>query len=335
MAFPVCQCKDAVVNHDVAGMPRESSSHISLKRSCAGHEMSLITEQTVLSLDLTEEMLLTLLCYLELHQSQALYCLPQSYSTCSIACYRGAKQLNQLISKVPAVAAAVSLCREKGKDVGTASSVKFNIIEMCRRMGWDSAIVKRELQGLRWADAAGGPRKTGVVVEFSDISFRFHSAGDLSDFERDALCDYLTEKVQNQLNRSLLRLKTLHDYLMRVAQTKWNDLTEKESSDLGSKLKQDIDHYLMQDCSSSCVLASVDSLSDSMSAQVKQDIRMFLSIHNNHNFTGQSIARIFQGIPSPCYPANIWGRTKYWRRYIDLDFNALVKFATQELLHCL
>lgn len=335
MAFPVCQCKDAVRHHDVFGLPTSpgTSSSVSSPRSCVGHEKSLITGQTVLSLDLTEEMLLTLLCYLELHQSQILRCLPQSYSTCSITCYHGVKQLDQLISKVPAVAAAVALCREKRTDTGKANTVKFNIIELCSRMGWDSAKVKRELQCLPWADAAGGSRKTGVIVEFSDISLRFFAAGDLSEDERDCLCDYLDAKVQEQLNRSLMKLKTLHEYLMCVAQTKWNYLTEKETSDLGSKLKQDINHYLTQGCGNPFVLANVNSLSDSVAAQVKRDIQRFLSIHNGHRFTGQSIARIFQGIPSPCYPANSWGCTQYWRRYIDLEFTALVKLATQELLH--
>lgn len=310
-----------------------SSSEVSSQRCCAGHEMSLIIQQTVLSFDLMEEVLVTLFCYLELHPSSVLQCLRQSYSTCSITCYRGGKQLEQLASRVPAVAAALSLCREKGHNVTGINNVKFNVIEMCRRMGWDSAIVKGALRGLQWADDGCGPRKTGVIVEFSDLSFRLRCAGDLTNTDRDALCEYLIDKVQRQQTRSLLGLKTLHSYLLQVAKKTLDTLIDEDISDLSSKLKQHIDGYLMQEQHTPSILPDVETVSDSMTARVRRDIRAFLSVHGSNELTAQSITKIFQGIPSPCYPANVWGRVQFWRRYIDIDFNTLLNLTMQEMVH--
>ena len=41
------------------------------------------------------------------------------------------------------------------------------------RMGWHSAVVKKELKNLEWSHSAAGWRKTAVLVEFSDLAFHF------------------------------------------------------------------------------------------------------------------------------------------------------------------
>lgn len=36
---------------------------------------------------------------------------------------------------------------------------------------------------------------------------------------------------------------------------------------------------------------------------------------------------------SPCYPAQIYGRDRrYWRKYIQFDFNQIIRLATQEII---
>jgi len=64
------------------------------------------------------------------------------------------------------------------------------------------------------------------------------------------------------------------------------------------------------------------------------DIRGFYNMYcQEHLITGRSIARIFHGIASPCFPAKTWGRVRrYWRSHLDVDFNALMKIATRELI---
>eukprot|EP00058_Branchiostoma_floridae_P014373 XP_002599861.1 hypothetical protein BRAFLDRAFT_95551 [Branchiostoma floridae] len=67
--------------------------------------------------------------------------------------------------------------------------------------------------------------------------------------------------------------------------------------------------------------------------QVRADIRSFVCLHHDRNFTGRAIARIFHGISSPCYPAQVWGRDRrYWRSHLDVDFNQLRRLAVEELV---
>lgn len=70
-------------------------------------------------------------------------------------------------------------------------------------------------------------------------------------------------------------------------------------------------------------------------SQVRSDMRQFINLYSQeHKLNGRAIARIFHGIGSPCFPANIWGRVrKFWRSNINVDFNILIKLATRELIN--
>ena len=85
-------------------------------RWCAGHEVAVPIESTVQALDVKEECLATLLCYLELRGW--LEVMSPVKDTCSLKCYGGPRQLRALARKVPAVAAAVARTKEQG---GTTS----------------------------------------------------------------------------------------------------------------------------------------------------------------------------------------------------------------------
>ena len=55
----------------------------------------------------------------------------------------------------------------------TLVSCFHKVIYIYVRMGWHSAVVKKELKNLEWSHSAAGWRKTGVLVEFSDLAFHF------------------------------------------------------------------------------------------------------------------------------------------------------------------
>ena len=74
-------------------------------------------------------------------------------------------------------------------------------------------------------------------------------------------------------------------------------------------------------------------LSERQALRVRQDIRALISTHSDQQFTGRALARILHGIPSPCYPAEVWGKLyMFWRRHLDVEFNLLSQMATQEIL---
>uniref|UniRef100_A0A8B9H1W6 DNA 3'-5' helicase n=1 Tax=Astyanax mexicanus TaxID=7994 RepID=A0A8B9H1W6_ASTMX len=67
--------------------------------------------------------------------------------------------------------------------------------------------------------------------------------------------------------------------------------------------------------------------------QIRADVRGFLASQSEEKFSGRAVARIFHGIGSPCYPAQIYGRDRrFWRKYIQFDFNEIIRIATQEII---
>lgn len=101
LAFPVCQCRKT--GQEVSTDPR----------ICRGHEVAIPVEATVQSLDAKEEVLSTLLCYMELQGWLRIK--NHTYDTCTLRCFGGKRQLQALARKVPAVAAAAARLREKGE----------------------------------------------------------------------------------------------------------------------------------------------------------------------------------------------------------------------------
>ena len=77
--------------------------------------MAVSIDGMVTGLDVKEECVSTLLCYLELEDW--LEVMNPVNDSCTLKCYNGAKQLRALAGKVPAVAAATARLREKGEPV--------------------------------------------------------------------------------------------------------------------------------------------------------------------------------------------------------------------------
>ena len=71
------------------------------------------------------------------------------------------------------------------RDLRSASSVEFPVVEVSARMGWTSATVKKEQKTLEWTQGLLGWRKAGVLVEFSDLVFYFTAKTGLDEILED------------------------------------------------------------------------------------------------------------------------------------------------------
>lgn len=100
--------------------------------------------------------------------------------------------------------------------------------------------------------------------------------------------------------------------------------------DESDQLKVIIRNYFQSNLSMDVELA--DETNETTDNELKADIRTMISIYPDNNFNGRNLARIFHGITSPCYPAVIWGRCKYWRAHIAVSFNRIVTLANRELV---
>ncbi|XP_031948637.1 ATP-dependent DNA helicase Q4 isoform X6 [Corvus moneduloides] len=125
------------------------------RRLCRGHERCVPVAELVQALDLREEAIETLLCYLELHPGNFLQLLPATDSRCRIRCSAGARQLRELARSSPPVAAA--LARERS---AVGGSLEFDVVSLSDSMAWESPLVKRSLRQLQW-DSQKGTGKSG------------------------------------------------------------------------------------------------------------------------------------------------------------------------------
>ncbi|XP_066571902.1 ATP-dependent DNA helicase Q4 isoform X2 [Amia ocellicauda] len=321
-----------------------------VSRVCHTHERAIPIQETVEALDITEEGIETLLCYLELHPQQWVELLHPTLSTCRLVCYNGPQQLRGLAKICPPVAVALARMRMAGVSLEHCSSVDFDVVELADAMGWELLPVKRGLRQLQWYTQSAplgyrGTGKSGVLVEFSDLSFHFRSYGDLTPDELDGVCEFLHQRVLAQERTQLYQLKACFNAFQSVAYRNCTSCTDEMDEERSLKLKELLKDYfdkkLDLDLSKKYQEDKENDEEDELTTsklqdwenQIRADIRSFLSCHMDEKFSGRAVARIFHGIGSPCYPAQIYGRDRrYWRKYIQFDFNEIIRMATEEII---
>ncbi|XP_048739523.2 ATP-dependent DNA helicase Q4-like isoform X3 [Ostrea edulis] len=339
--FTPCHCKQVHLMHEenTKKNPPEIEKRPDQDRICHGHERAVIIDALVMEMDVKEEGILTLLCYLELHHLRWIQNLVNVYATCKVQCYSGPAQLQAVSKKCPPVAVAIAKAKKDGKAFSSSNQIEFPVVDISDCMGWDSGLVKRELKALSWSITSQGPRRTGVMVEFSNLAFHFTAPGDLSDEEFDDVLQFLHGQVQKHEKSEIHQLKYLSDSLKSVSHKNFWMAADTLDKEKNRKLKEIINDYF----ESQKILNEYNQREEDESekqpspqeiSQAIADIRQLISIHGHeHRFSGRAIARIFHGISSPCFPAQTWGRARrFWRSNMNLDFNFLVKLAVQEII---
>ncbi|XP_070078716.1 ATP-dependent DNA helicase Q4 isoform X2 [Equus przewalskii] len=356
-AFPPCTCSHTQRSPEEEGdhsqerglarapvtmCPREaeqpSSEHTA---RCPGHKRALPVQPTVQALDMPEEAIETLLCYLELHPQHWLELLAPTYAHCHLRCPGGPTQLQALTHRCPPL--AVCLAQQPPENTGQgSSSVEFDVVQLADSMGWELVPVRRALHQLQWdpEPKTGAPRGTGVLVEFRELAFHLHSPGDLTAQEKDQICDFLYSRVQDREREALACLHHTFRAFHSVAFPSCGPCLEQPDEERSARLKAVLSHYFEEEGGEGPRgteaeqgpepgLARLQDWED----QTRRDIRHLLSSWPEQQFSGRAVARIFHGIGSPCYPAQVYGRDRrFWRKYLHLSFHALAHLATEEIL---
>ncbi|XP_062621086.1 ATP-dependent DNA helicase Q4-like isoform X2 [Saccostrea cucullata] len=338
--FIPCHCKKV---HEMQQDCHENAIKIKERqgkdRVCRGHERAVVIDSLVMNMDVKEEGILTLLCYLELHPLRWVENLVNVYATCKVQCYGGPAQLQAVSKKCPPVAVAIAKAKKGGKSFSSTNQIEFPVVDVSDCMGWDSGLVKRELKSLSWNITSQGPQRTGVMVEFSDLAFHFTAPGDLSDEELDDVLEFLHERIQKQEKSEIQQLNYLSDSLRSVSHKNFWMSADALDEGKNRKLKEIINDYfegqsLLNQYKEKETEEKEQQPSPQEVGQAIADIRQLVCVHGHeHRFNGRAVARIFHGISSPCFPAQVWGRARrFWRSNMNLDFNFLVKLAVQELI---
>ncbi|XP_030333854.1 ATP-dependent DNA helicase Q4 isoform X2 [Strigops habroptila] len=320
----------------------EKKTRQSRPRVCYKHERAIPIQPTVEALDLREEAIETLLCYLELHPRRWLELLPPTYSSCRLQCYGGPRQLRDVARSSPPVAVFLARERLEGRDHVHSSSVEFNVVSLSDSMGWEVVLVKRALRQLQWDPRLrrDGRRagNSGVLVEFGDLSFHLRVYGDLSAEELDSVCDFLHQRVVAREKMALGQLRACFQAFQSVAFQTYGPHPVAEEEQRSSRLKALLSDYFEKErVERGREEEEEEGLGDAQlrdwESQARADIRHFLDIRRDEKFSGRAVARIFHGIGSPCFPAQVYGRDRrFWRRYLCMDFHHLARVATEEIL---
>ncbi|XP_077542395.1 recQ4 helicase [Haemaphysalis longicornis] len=320
---PLTQCKET-----------EGDTGVSLNPGSM-YEIAIPIDAAVEELDLKEENILTLLCFLEFHPRKVVQLLNRVYATCTLKCYGGPQQLRSVASKNAAVAAAMAL-QKKGSEQESTNTLTFPVVDVAARMGWDSKLVKSDLKRLEWDNSTlsttGHSRKTGVIVEFSDLAFHLNVSASLTEEDCDDLLDYLHERVQKQEKMDLARLTRVHEAFQSVSCGEYAGCADTASPEKSNSLKKLIEDYFEETLDIEDT-HDEPALTEQCLSSLRQEIRSLVFQHRDHSFNGRAVARIFHGIGSPCFPAQVWGRVhRFWRSFLDVDFNTILNVANKELL---
>ncbi|KAM6411082.1 LOW QUALITY PROTEIN: ATP-dependent DNA helicase Q4 [Pluvialis apricaria] len=344
-----CEVKDTEMaelleeeEEDGGGAARQSEQQ---PRVCYKHERAIPVQQTVESLDIREEGVETLLCYLELHPRRWLELLPPSYSSCRLLCYGGPRQLRAVARSSPPVAVFLARERLAGRDHSRASSLEFDVVSLSDSMGWEVLLVKRTLRQLQWdpqlRQGSRGEGKNGVLVEFGELSFHLRAYGDLTDQELDSICDFLHRRVVAREKTALGQLCACFQAFQSVAFQTCGPHPEDEEEERSSRLKALLKDYFEKEPAGEQAARGCGEEEEDLGAaklrewerQIRADVRHFLAIRQDEKFSGRAVARIFHGIGSPCFPAQVYGRDRrFWRKYLHFDFHRLTRLATEEIL---
>ncbi len=103
-------------------------------------EVAVPLEGAVETLDLPEENISTLLCYLENDRRRRwVRLLNPVYSACKVRCYGGPRQLRAVARRSPPLAAAIALAKKDGKaaaaNLERSAQFEFPVVEV-----WDSTM---------------------------------------------------------------------------------------------------------------------------------------------------------------------------------------------------
>lgn len=301
-------------------------------RTCQGHEVCFSIDATVQLLDIPEENISTLLCYLELHEQRYIKLLGNAYTKCKIISYGGPKQIKQVAKTCPPLAMAIAMDLKKvGNEKPEIASIEFNVVDVAAAIGWDSGVVKYQLKQLEWTSVNGAPKRSTISVSYSDLGFRIRSPGDLTAKELDTALDSLEKRTSSQEKAQLIQLQIIFNSLKSLAVKTFTACSSEsvpvESSD---KLKTIIRNYFQTDLPMNVSLT--DEVNETSDEEIISDLKQIIFMYPDNNFSGRALARLFHGISSPCYPAVIWGRCKYWRAHMNVNFSRLVSLGNAELV---
>lgn len=182
--------------------------------------------ETVDDLDIKEEAILTLLCYLQ----SAKYVKIESncYRYATLRSYKGLDYVREMAKNGNRFVAVVLGCAREHN----GNELRLDVMEVCERAGCDYGVVRQRLKSLEWSPTSNA--KSGITVELSGPAFYVRRACLKDSDQLDDLNELLWRQVSSQsefayanfkVNAFLLHIFTIllvSHYLKRIFEVKFS-----------------------------------------------------------------------------------------------------------------
>ncbi|XP_016969067.2 ATP-dependent DNA helicase Q4 [Drosophila rhopaloa] len=298
---------------------------------CPGHEIGFSVEKTVEMLDIPAENISTLLCYMELDPRWCISVLSSAYVMAKVISYGGPKYLKHAAKECPPLAMAIALQIRDKTFKEDSNIIEFSVTDIAAGIGWNSGVVKYQLKDLEWVKVNGFPKRSPITVSFYDLGFRIKVPGDFTETEIDSALDTLYTRSVKQERTQLIQLQYVAHGLAAVAYSSCGQCCNADfPQDRGEQLKAIVRNYFANDYPQDLELEVEPS--NVPDESITDDVHALINMYPDNTFSGRNIARIFHGIMSPNYPAVIWGRCKFWRAHVKVDFNRILQLANMAII---
>lgn len=311
-------------------------------RICKGHEVTFSIDQACAETNLRIESIITFICQLEQAYPQLkIKQFPPIKSTCNLYCQKGPDQMTSLSKSCQAVQYGLAEHKTRyffkhKRKCDVPAKISFDFVDVARRMNIPSADVRKMLSNTQYelVDKTGNFRQSHVRVGFEGNAFHLRSVGDLDEKERAEINLFLRDYMDKYETIERNRVAKVYDILKShsIPVDKMSD--KRARLETSTQLKNALNSYF----NSSLQLGKCDdqqtSANDDEEAEKYQQnseesamksAKAFVAAHGTAH-TPLAIAKIFQGISSPNYPAETWGMNKkLWRTHLDIDFKRLRK----------
>ncbi|KAH8242128.1 hypothetical protein KR026_005234 [Drosophila bipectinata] len=327
--FVPCSCDKNPEKGAVQSIPAEGDGprpHV-----CPGHEIGFSVEKTVEMLDIPAENISTLLCYMELDPRWCISVLSSAYVMAKVISYGGPKYLKHAAKECPPLAMAIALQIRDKTFKDDSNIIEFSVTDIAAGIGWNSGVVKYQLKDLEWVKVNGFPKRSPITVSFYDLGFRIKVPGDFTETEIDSALDTLYTRSVKQESTQLIQLQYVAHGLAAVAYSSASQCCSADfPQDRCEQLKAIVRNYFLNDYPQDLELEVEPS--NVPDEHIVDDVHALINMYPDNTFTGRNIARIFHGIQSPNYPAVMWGRCKFWRAHVKINFNRILQLANMAII---
>lgn len=315
-------------------------------RKCVRHEIAFSIDEATRSLNLNSETIITLICQLQRTYPQlGIELFTPIKSTCNLFCYHGSAQMDALAKKYAPVSLGLHFyeAKQDKPDVcgETPSKISFDIVQVANKLGEQTRDVIRKLKQTEWEldDKTGRYRKSQVRVSFEGHSFHLKLIGDLECEELEEIAAHLLHYSDMYEYSSRQKVARVFN-ILRSHSMSLELMTDKDTRlQVSSRLKAALNDYFRCDGNehtSALTDISSENMIDTQEMElrtknIRKHARAFISAHGSKH-SAKNIARIFQGVSTPNYPAEIWGQNKrWWRILVNVDFKHLSLVIDEEL----